>query len=48
MAICAGEVVRFTENEIHGFENTGTEAFEYLSVTAPPVNFNYAYASKGA
>jgi quercetin dioxygenase-like cupin family protein len=48
LAICAGEVVRFSENEIHGFENTGAEAFEYLSVTAPPVNFNYAYASKGA
>ncbi len=47
-AICAGEVVRFAENEVHGFENTGVEAFEYLSVTAPPIDFTYAYATKGA
>ena len=46
--ICAEEIVRFSENEIHGFENTGTTDFEYLSVTSPPVNFNYAYAGKGA
>jgi quercetin dioxygenase-like cupin family protein len=47
-AICAGEVVRFAENEVHGFENTGVGAFEYLSITAPPVDFGYAYAIKGA
>jgi quercetin dioxygenase-like cupin family protein len=46
--ICAGEVVRFTENEVHGFENTGVMAFEYLAITSPPINFNYAYAIKGA
>ena len=46
--ICAGEVVRFAENEVHGFENTGAMAFEYLSVTAPPINFDYAYAAKGS
>ena len=47
-AICAGDVVRFAENEVHGLENTGVEAFEYLSVTAPPIDFSYAYATKGA
>jgi mannose-6-phosphate isomerase-like protein (cupin superfamily) len=47
-AICVGEVVRFAENEVHGIENTGVEAFEYLSVTAPPIDFTYAYANKGA
>jgi mannose-6-phosphate isomerase-like protein (cupin superfamily) len=45
--ICAGEVVRFAESEIHGFENTGAAAFEYISVTSPPINFDYAYANKG-
>jgi quercetin dioxygenase-like cupin family protein len=46
--IRAGEIVRFSENEIHGLENTGTSDFVYLSVTSPPINFDYAYASKGA
>jgi quercetin dioxygenase-like cupin family protein len=46
--IRAGEIVRFSENEIHGLENTGTTDFVYLSVTSPPINFDYAYASKGA
>jgi quercetin dioxygenase-like cupin family protein len=39
----AGEVVRFVEGDIHGFRNTETEPFVYLSVTAPPVDFGYAY-----
>jgi quercetin dioxygenase-like cupin family protein len=46
--ICAGEVVRFVENEVHGLENTGAATFEYLSVTSPPINFSYAYAAEGA
>jgi quercetin dioxygenase-like cupin family protein len=46
--IGAGEVVRFADAEVHGVHNTGTVAFEYLSVTAPPINFDYAYAAKGA
>jgi len=41
----AGDVVRFAENDVHGFHNTGDEPFEYLSVTSPPVNFRYAYAA---
>ena len=47
-AFCAGEVVRFAENEIHGFENTGVAAFEYIAITSPPINFDYAYAIRGA
>ncbi len=39
-----GDVVRFEDNDLHGFENTGESEFEYLSVTSPPVNFRGAYA----
>ncbi len=46
--ICAGDVVRFAEGEIHGLDNDGPLPFEYLSVTSPPINFDYAYANKGA
>ena len=38
-----GDVVRFEDGELHGFENTSSTEFEYLSVTAPPVNFRAAY-----
>lgn len=41
----AGDVARFEDGETHGFRNTGTEPFEYLSVTSPPVNFRGAYAA---
>jgi quercetin dioxygenase-like cupin family protein len=41
-----GDVVRFTEGEVHGFENTGPDEFVYLAVTSPPINFRAAYASK--
>ena len=40
----AGDLVRFEDNDLHGFENTGEDEFEYLSVTSPPVNFRGAYA----
>jgi len=39
-----GEVARFADNDLHGFENTGTVEFEYLSVTSPLINFREAYA----
>lgn len=42
-AIEAGEVVRFAEGDAHGFHNTGSEPFVHLSVTAPPIDFDYAY-----
>jgi quercetin dioxygenase-like cupin family protein len=41
-----GDVVRFADGEVHGFANTGTVAFVYLSVTSPPINFRAAYAAK--
>jgi quercetin dioxygenase-like cupin family protein len=41
-----GDVVRFEDNDLHGFENTGGSEFEYLSVTSPPVNFRSAYAKE--
>jgi len=46
----AGDVARFEDNELHGFENTGTTEFEYISVTSPPINFRPAYqhAESGA
>ena len=38
-----GDVVRFADGEMHGFKNTGSSAFVYISVTSPPVNFRRAY-----
>jgi quercetin dioxygenase-like cupin family protein len=46
--ICAGDIVRFADGDVHGLENNGTVPFEYLSVTSPPINFDYAYANRGA
>lgn len=46
--ISAGDVVRFVDGDVHGVENDGAVPFEYLSVTSPPINFDYAYADKGA
>jgi quercetin dioxygenase-like cupin family protein len=43
-AFAAGDVVRFEDNEMHGFENTGDADFEYISITSPPLNFRGAYA----
>ena len=43
-SFAAGDVARFEDGEVHGFHNTGTEAFVYLSVTSPPLNFRAAYA----
>ena len=42
----AGEVARFAEGDVHGFENIGPEPFVYIAVTAPPINFDYAYGTK--
>jgi len=41
--IAAGEVVRFADGDIHGFQNLSAEPFVYISVTSPPINFSYAY-----
>jgi len=39
----AGDVVRFAEGDVHGLWNTTEDVFEYISVTAPPINFRFAY-----
>jgi quercetin dioxygenase-like cupin family protein len=44
----AGDVARFADGDVHGLQNTGTVPFEYLAVTAPPINFRGAYAAAGA
>jgi quercetin dioxygenase-like cupin family protein len=41
-----GQVARFEDGEIHGFKNTSEALFKYLSITSPPINFTYAYASE--
>lgn len=42
----AGDVVRFADGDVHGLLNDGDGEFVYVSVTAPPINFGYAYQSK--
>jgi quercetin dioxygenase-like cupin family protein len=46
MPFAEGDVVRFEEGDIHGLLNTGATEFEYLAVTAPPLNFRAAYAAR--
>jgi len=41
-----GQVVRFGDGEIHGFQNSGNTPFKYISITSPPINFSYAYKSE--
>lgn len=43
---CSGDVVRFVEGDVHGLRNDGTEEFVYISVTAPPIDFGYAYGER--
>jgi mannose-6-phosphate isomerase-like protein (cupin superfamily) len=38
-----GQVVRFSDSDVHGFTNSGDVPFVYISVTSPPINFSYAY-----
>lgn len=45
-AFRAGDLVRFAEKDIHGLHNGGEEEFVYISVTAPPMDFHYAYQEK--
>lgn len=42
----AGDVVRFQDGDIHGLRNDSESEFVYLSVTAPPIHFGYAYEKK--
>ena len=41
----AGDIVRFVDGDVHGFQNSGTAAFEYIAVTAPPIDVRDAYAA---
>ncbi|HNY18232.1 MAG TPA: cupin domain-containing protein [Treponemataceae bacterium] len=43
-AFRSGDVVRFADGDVHGLINRSGAAFEYLSVTSPPINFRAAYA----
>lgn len=42
----AGDVVRFADGDIHGLLNDGNKEFVYISITAPPIHFGYAYQMK--
>lgn len=42
----AGDVVRFAEGDVYGLRNDGIEDFVYVSVTAPPIDFGYAYRER--
>ena len=42
-AFASGDVVRFEDGDVHGLHNSGEGEFVYLSVTAPPIDFGYAY-----
>lgn len=46
MDLHAGDVVRFADKDVHGLLNDGEVEFIYISVTAPPINFGYAYNKK--
>ncbi len=46
MEFHAGDVVRFEDQDVHGLENDSDSEFVYLSVTAPPIHFGYAYRDK--
>jgi quercetin dioxygenase-like cupin family protein len=42
----AGDLARFADKDVHGLLNDGDGEFIYVSVTAPPINFGYAYRNK--
>lgn len=43
MEFSVGDVARFVDGDIHGVHNDTEKEFVYISVTAPPINFKYAY-----
>ena len=45
-AFRSGDVARFAAGDVHGLKNDGGIEFVYISVTAPPLNFAYAYQEK--
>lgn len=42
----AGDVVRFADKDVHGLLNDSNDEFIYVSVTAPPIHFGYAYENE--
>ena len=46
MPFNVGDVVRFSDKDVHGLKNNGESEFVYISVTSPPINFGYAYKDK--
>ena len=42
----AGDMVRFADKDVHGLLNDGDTEFVYISVTAPPIDFGYAYKDR--
>ena len=42
----AGDMVRFAGKSVHGLLNDGDTEFVYISVTAPPIDFGYAYKDR--
>lgn len=46
MRFQVGDVVRFEDKDVHGLINDGDTEFVYISVTAPPIHFGYAYTSE--
>ena len=47
MDFSVGDAVRFADGDVHGLLNNSDAEFVYISVTPPPINFNYAYKNKG-
>lgn len=43
MNFSADDAVRFADGDIHGLYNSSDSEFVYISVTSPPINFEYAY-----
>lgn len=41
-----GDIARFEDGDLHGFENTGGAEFEYIAITSPPLNFRSLYKEK--
>ena len=39
-------MVRFAGKDVHGLLNDGDTEFVYISVTAPPIDFGYAYKDR--
>lgn len=44
--IHVGDVVRTPPKTIHGVKNTGSESFEYISITTPPEDMTHFYGEK--